>query len=153
MLRIRSRLREGAGPVGAVAALITTLCCLGVPAFVGLVSALGAGFLINDRYLAPLLAVVLLITVTLDAYHTRSHRQWGMPAIALSASLIVYWAIYGPALTSGGASGQMSDGMASPAVWRPWLAYGAVGVLFLAQIWDLWLLSRRALSAPTAVKG
>lgn len=40
-------------------ALLAALCCLGVPAVVGVVSALGAGFLIQDRVLLPVLAVTL----------------------------------------------------------------------------------------------
>ena len=49
--------------LGTLAALATTACCVGLPAAVSLVSAVGAGFLLTDRYLQPLLIVFLLVTV------------------------------------------------------------------------------------------
>jgi hypothetical protein len=56
MFQRRFWMRGVGSPFVALAALFTTLCCLGFPALVGFLSALGAGFLLNDRYLEPLLA-------------------------------------------------------------------------------------------------
>ncbi len=53
MRQQRFWMRGGGSGLAALAALVTTLCCLGFPALVGLLSALGAGFLLNDRYLEP----------------------------------------------------------------------------------------------------
>src|SRR2546428_7947482 len=53
MIQRRFWMRGGGSALAALAALFTTLCCLGFPALVGLFSALGAGFLLNDRYLEP----------------------------------------------------------------------------------------------------
>jgi hypothetical protein len=55
MLQRRFWVRGGGSALAALAALFTTLCCLGVAALVGFLSALGAGFLLTDRYLEPLL--------------------------------------------------------------------------------------------------
>src|SRR6266571_6241217 len=56
MRQQRFRMRGGGSGLAALAALLTTLCCLGFPTLVGLISALGAGFLLRDSYLEPLLA-------------------------------------------------------------------------------------------------
>src|SRR6266566_722469 len=70
-------MRGGGSPLAALAALFTTLCCLGFPALVGLLSALGAGFLLTDRYLEPLLAATLLLTLVIAGLHLRRHHQPG----------------------------------------------------------------------------
>jgi hypothetical protein len=77
-----------------VATLFTTACCVGVPAAVSLVSAAGVGYLLTDRYLQPLLIIVLLITIGASALTFRRHRN-AVPLIvtALSGGT-VYWFIY-----------------------------------------------------------
>jgi uncharacterized membrane protein (UPF0136 family) len=79
---------------GALGALFTTACCIGLPAVVSLLSAVGAGVLLNDRYLQPLLVATLLITISASALTYWRHRN-PMPLIVttLSAALI-YWFIY-----------------------------------------------------------
>ncbi|MDX1624582.1 MAG: hypothetical protein R3199_11465 [Gemmatimonadota bacterium] len=47
---------------GALAAFVG-LCCLGWAPALGLLAALGLGFLIDDRFLLPLLAVLVAIAV------------------------------------------------------------------------------------------
>jgi len=46
--------------VGAVGSVVATLCCLGFGPLLAFLSAIGAGFLINDRILAPLLLLALI---------------------------------------------------------------------------------------------
>jgi len=43
--------------VGVGGSLFAALCCLGFPALVSILSAIGLGFLINDHILRPLLIV------------------------------------------------------------------------------------------------
>ncbi len=50
----------GGGMVGSAFAL---LCCAGVAPVLGLVSAVGLGFLINDAVLIPLLVLALAVTL------------------------------------------------------------------------------------------
>lgn len=137
--------RGGGSGLAALAALVTTLCCLGFPALVGLLSALGAGFLLNDRYLEPLLAGTLLLTLLIAGLHLRRHHQPGPFILSLVAAGSVFFAIYGIGLlphVSGG--DHMADGMAATPTWSPFLAYGAIIVLLGAQIWDIWLYRRCA---------
>lgn len=48
---------------GLVGSLFSVLCCIGAPAIISLVFAIGLGFLINDAILIPLLAIFLVITL------------------------------------------------------------------------------------------
>jgi mercuric ion transport protein len=49
--------------IGVGGSLFAALCCLGFPALVSILSAIGLGFLINDDILRPLLIVFLLVAV------------------------------------------------------------------------------------------
>src|SRR5712691_6528306 len=137
---------RGSGSVfAALAAFVTTLCCVGFPALVGLLAALGAGFLLNDRYLEPMLAGTLLLTLVIVGLHLRRHHQPGPFILSLVAAGSVFFAIYGIGLlphTPGG--DHMADGMAPTPAWSLFLAYGAILVLLATQVWDLWLFRRCA---------
>ena len=127
----------------ALVALFTTLCCVGFPALVGLLSTLGAGFLLNDRYLEPLLAGTLLLTLLIAGLHLRRHHQPGPLLLSVVAAGSVFFAIYGTTVLPHAAGGDhMADGMAATPGWSPYLAYGAILVLLGAQVWDLWLFRR-----------
>ncbi len=153
MIQRRSWMRGGASGLAALAALFTTLCCLGFPALVGLLSALGAGFLLSDRYLEPLLAGTLLLTLLIAGLHLRRHHQPGPFILSLVAAGSVFFAIYGVGLLPHAAGGDhMADAMAAPPTWSLVLAYGAILVLLGAQVWDLWLFRRcvsKAAPVPT----
>jgi hypothetical protein len=147
MIQRQSWARGGGSALAALAALFTTLCCLGFPALVGLLSALGAGFLLRDRYLAPLLAATLLLTLLIAGLHLRRHHRPGPFILSLVAAGSVFFAIYGVGLLPHASGGDhmadgMADGMASPPTWSGFLAYGAIIVLLGAQVWDLWLYRR-----------
>jgi hypothetical protein len=145
MLQRRFWMRGGGSTLAALAAFVTTLCCLGFPALVGLLSALGAGFLVNDRYLEPLLAGTLLLTLLIAGLHLQRHHRPGPFLLSLVAAGSVFFAIYGAGLLSHAAGGDhMADGMAAPPTWSPYLAYGAILVLLGAHVWDLWLYRRCA---------
>ncbi len=148
MLQRRFWMRAGGSGLAALAALLTTLCCLGLPALVGLISALGAGFLLRDSYLEPSLSGTLLLTVLIAGLHLRRHHQPGPFLLSLLAAGSVCFAIYGTTVlphVSGG--DQMADGMAATPTWSLFLAYGAILVLLGAQVWDLWLHRRCATKA------
>ena len=145
MRQQRYWMRGGGSGLAALAALVTTLCCLGLPALVGFLSALGAGFLLNDRYLEPLLAGMLLFTVLITGLHLRRHHQPGPFILSLIAAGAVFFAIYGTTVLPHVSSGDhMADGMAATPTWSPFLAYGAILVLLSTQVWDLWLYRRCA---------
>ncbi len=143
MLQRRIWIRGGGSPLAALAALFTTLCCLGFPALVGFLSAIGAGFLLTDRYLEPLLVGTLLLTLLIAGLHLRRHHQPGPFILSLVAAGSVFFAIYGIGLLPHTpSSDHMADGMAAPPAWSLFLAYGAILVLLFGQVWDLWLFRR-----------
>jgi MerC mercury resistance protein len=49
--------------IGLGGSLFAALCCLGLPALLSILSAIGLSFLINDGVLLPLLIVFLLVTL------------------------------------------------------------------------------------------
>lgn len=56
-------LQKCAAPGGAATGTFAALCCAGVPGAAGLLSAAGVGFLYNDLFLLPLLALSIGITL------------------------------------------------------------------------------------------
>src|SRR5260370_16023302 len=143
MFQRRFWMRGGGSPLVALAALFTTLCCLGFPARVVLLSAVGAGFLLNDRYLEPGLSGTLLLTLLIAGLHLRRHHQPGPFLLSLVSAGSVFLAIYGTTVLPHSSGGDhMADGMAATPGWSPYLAYGAILVLLGAQVWDLWLYRR-----------
>src|SRR5260370_29887518 len=86
-------LRGSGSAFAALAAFVTTLCCVGFPALVGFLSALGAGFLLNDRYLEPLLAATLLLTLLIVVLHRCRHHQTGPFNLSLDASATPVFAV------------------------------------------------------------
>jgi hypothetical protein len=142
----RPRAQRGGGNLlASLIALVTTLCCLGFPALVGLFATLGAGFLVSDRYLEPMLLGSLLLTIMIVGLHLRRHHQPGPFILSLVAAGSVFFAIYGVGwLPHASGSDHMADGMVALPTWSPSLAYGAILVLLLGQVWDLWLYRRCA---------
>src|SRR5260370_5383558 len=117
-------------------ALLSTLCCVGLPALVGLMSALGAGSLLNDRYLEPSLSGTLLLTLLIAGLYLRRHHQPGPFLLSLVAAGSVFFAIYGIGLLPHASSGyHMADGMAASPAWSLGPSYGAILVLLGAQGW------------------
>lgn len=102
--------------------IVTLLCCLGFGPMLSVLSAIGAGFLINDAILAPLLAAFLVLgAVGLYVSH-RHHRRWGPIVLhaAGAAAVFVFTFI---------------------AYFQPLIWVGVVGLLG-AAIWDV-VLRRR----------
>lgn len=62
--------------VGVAGALFAALCCLGFPALLSILGAIGLGFLINDAILLPLLAVFLIVTLSGLYLGVRHHSSW-----------------------------------------------------------------------------
>ncbi len=107
-----SRRATRAGLVGSAAAL---LCCAGVAPVIGILSALGLGFLLRDAILIPLLIVGLGVTVWGLWQGRRCHRGSRPLVAGLVGSLIT---------------------VAGVVAWVPLAFVGFVGVI-VASIWNL----------------
>lgn len=79
--------------IGVGGSLFAALCCLGFPALLAILSAVGLGFLVNDAVLIPLLVLFLLVTLWGLYLGQRHHGRWmpffiGMAGAALSFTSI-----------------------------------------------------------------
>jgi MerC mercury resistance protein len=79
----------------AVAAFLTTLCCLGLSAAISLATALGATFMTRDSSLRPILAVTLLITVAASVLTLRRHHNPLPLVLTVAAGALVFWTLFG----------------------------------------------------------
>lgn len=122
--------------VGTAGAGFTALCCLGAPAALGMVSALGLGFLINDLVLLPLLVLLLFVTLWGLRRVRRRHRRPGPEIVGyVSAGTLVAGVAFGWSL----------------------LGYAAILGLLLASMWNVVLAIRvpgaRGARGATAAEG
>lgn len=79
------------------------------------VTPIGAGFLIRDRYLLPILAVFLLLSVVGTAMSRRKHGRKGPLVISVSGAIVTFGGV----------------------LLRPAIAYVGIALLLLASILDL----------------
>lgn len=101
-------------------------CCLGFPAVVGAVAALGLGFLINDFILFPLFFGLLGFTLWTLYRSTRSH-----------GAMAPFWlGVVGAAVASMGVFG------------ISWLAWTGLGALLAGSLWNFWSRRQQLASTP-----
>ena len=80
--------------IGVGGSLFAALCCLGFPALVSILSAIGIGFLINDDILRPLMIVFLLVAILGLVLGMRHHgRPWAL-ILAILSAVTLYVSIY-----------------------------------------------------------
>lgn len=87
-------LRGHLDKLGLGGSLLAALCCLGVPAVLSFLGAVGAGFLINDAVLQPLLVVFLLVFLAGLLPGWRRHRSPWPLAVGLASALVLYLFIF-----------------------------------------------------------
>lgn len=103
------------GPIGAA---VAAACCLGIAPVVTALSALGLGFVLDDRILIPLL-VLLLGATAWQLFRDRCRHDRRGPFVV---------ATVGAVLTVTG-------------IWWSGLVVGlALGAVFAASGWNLWLV-------------
>lgn len=75
--------------IGIGGSVFTALCCLGFPALLSILSAIGLGFIVNDAILIPLLLLFLAVTLLGLYLGTRHHHEpWALILGGLSALAI-----------------------------------------------------------------
>ncbi len=105
-------------PVISVSLLPKLACPMCWPAYAGLLSSIGLGFLISDTYLLPLTAAFLALAMGTMAYGAKKRHGYGPLFLGLVAATAV---------------------LLSKFVWdsKP-NTYGAFGLLVVASIWNAW---------------
>jgi hypothetical protein len=114
----------------SVALMPKLICPLCWPAYAGLLSAVGLGFLINSRNLLIVTALFLIVAVTALAFRARQRRGYGPAFAGLAASILILFGKFY---------------LDSPAT-----MYAALGVLIAASVWNSWPV-RLAASCPQCV--
>lgn len=102
------------------------------PAYAGLLSSVGLGFLATTPYLLPMTAAFLLLAVATLAFRTRQRRGYWPCALGIFGSCLILF-------------GKFS--LASNPV-----LYAGLGLLILASVWNGWPIASRCICAPTAEK-
>ena len=104
--------------------ILTLLCCLGFGPLLAVLGAIGAGFLINDRIVAALLAVFLALGAGGLYLSFREHHRWPPLLLHLGSAVILFvftFVLYIPVIV--------------------WL--GMVGIV-AAVVWDFFLKRQHA---------
>jgi len=104
--------------IGVGGSIFAALCCLGFPALLAIMSAIGLGFLINDAILIPLLIAFLAVTLWGLYLGTRHHRQWVAFAVGAGGSLLLLASVW---LGSGIAAGLGIAGLVIASILNVWL--------------------------------
>ncbi len=105
-------------PGALVALLPVTVCPLCLPAFLGFLSAIGLGFLLQARFLLPLIVGLLILALTGLAYKAHRRRGYGPLTVGVAASVVI---LMGKFLLN-----------FEPAI------YFGVALLIGASIWNAW---------------
>ncbi len=105
---------------GSLGATVAALCCAGVPAVLGALSAAGLGFLVNDLILFPLLALFLGLGL------------WGLWDGVRRHGLRTV-------LVLGGAGALL---MVAGILLRPLIVYSGAAAMIAASVWNVLALRR-----------
>jgi mercuric ion transport protein len=78
--------RRNLDKFGIGGSVFAALCCLGFPALLSILSAVGLGFIVTDTVLIPMLLVFLAVTLAGLYFGTRHHHEpWALVLGVISA--------------------------------------------------------------------
>jgi mercuric ion transport protein len=87
-------LKDHLDKLGIIGSFIAAACCLGLPAVLSIVTAVGLGFLIKDAILLPLMVVFLVVSVIGMYLGYRVHgRPWAL-ILAIVSSAAAFFFIF-----------------------------------------------------------
>ena len=105
-------------PGVGVSLLPKLMCPACWPAYAGVVSALGLGFLISTKYLLPLTGAFLVITAVALGYRASRRHGYGPFGVGLAAAAVIL-------------SGKFYFDAAQA-------TYAGIGLLIAASVWNSW---------------
>src|SRR5262249_40483341 len=126
-----AKTRSLASLPGVLVAFLPKLACpVCWPAYAGLLSSLGLGFLVSAAYLLPLTIVFLTLALAALAFRAKSRRGLGPLLIGLIAAMSVLLGKF---------------------AWESNVTiYAGVGMLVVASVWNAWPRGER-LAQPTVL--
>jgi len=128
---VNSRLKQGLLALPSVGfSMLPKLACPACwPAYAGLLSSVGLGFLISTAYLLPLTAAFLFLAVAALVFRANKRRGYGPFVLGLVAGSAVLLGKF---------------------AWESKLTmYSALGLLIVASLWNAWpLRDREAATCP-----
>jgi len=80
--------------IGIGGSIFAALCCLGFPAVLSIVSAVGLGFLINDAILLPFLIIFLVVTIWGLVLGKQRHKKSHALILGTISSLALFLFIF-----------------------------------------------------------
>jgi mercuric ion transport protein len=102
--------RQHADKIGISGSMVSALCCLGFPALISMLSAIGLGFLIHDAILLPLLGIFLVITLWgLYSGMRRHGKPWAFFLGAISSLVLFVFLFIHPIIAYFGLAGLMAS--------------------------------------------
>lgn len=101
------------------------------PAYAGLLSFLGLGFLLDETYLFPLTTAFLILAVGALAFRARTRRGYRPFSLGLAASVVVL-------------AGKFAFGSNAA-------MYGGIAVLVAASVWNAWPVRGKDAGCPACV--
>ena len=111
-----------------LSALPKLACPVCWPAYAGLLSSLGLGFLISAAYLLPLTIVFLTLALAALAFRAKSRRGLGPFLVGLMSAMSVLFGKF---------------------VWESNVTiYSGVGMLVVASVWNAWPRRERLAQPP-----
>jgi len=128
---VNSRLKQGLLALPSVGfSMLPKLACPACwPAYAGLLSSVGLGFLVSTAYLLPLTAAFLFLAVAALVFRANKRRGYGPFVLGLVAGSAVLLGKF---------------------AWESKLTmYSALGLLIVASLWNAWpLRDREAATCP-----
>ncbi len=113
--------------VGSMGSALSGACCLGFAPFIAGLSAIGAGFLVNDLVLIPVFVVFLGITLWALWTSRKRHERDGPFFLGTAAAIVAFAALW---------------------FFVP-LAYLGLATLIAASVWDIVVLRQRPQASAT----
>jgi mercuric ion transport protein len=117
-------LKEASGPVGSV---LAGACCLGFAPLLAGLSAIGAGFVVNDAILIPLFVTFLAYSIWVLWASRKVHGRAGPFYLGASGAVVAFAALW----------------------FLPALSYAALATLIAASVWNI-IVQRQSRSVVQA---
>jgi len=123
-------------PAVGVALLPRLTCPCTLPAYAGLISSMGLGFLLKTAILLPLMAVSLVLAVAALGYRAERRRGFGPFAVGVAAAVVL---MIGKFL------------MEPNTLISNTVVYGGIAALVGVSVWNSWP-TRRAVPSETLLQ-